>query len=115
MVKKLLWILFLAVVFVACYQLVPIYYRALSLDGICQENADIYHRYNKSYTQQRLIEDLDKIGIPPSNREIAITKQKDGILVEIYYEDTADFFGYYKKDYVFIEECTGVLSSVVAN
>jgi len=114
-VKKLFWILFLTLVFVVLYKVVPIYYRALSLDGICQENADFYHRYNKSYTQQSLNEDLDKIGVPPKQRETAITKTKKGIIVEIYYEDTADFFGYYKKDYVFVEECVGVLSSVVAN
>ena len=115
MAKKLFWILFLAIVFVILYQLVPIYYKALSLDGICQQNADIFHRYNKGYTKTRLSEDLDKIGIPPKQRETAITVTKDNVIVEIYYEDTADFFGYYKKDYVFVEECEGVLSSVVSN
>ncbi len=115
MAKKLFWILFLVIVFVVLYQLVPIYYKALSLEGICQENADIYHRYNHSYTNRKLDDDLNSLGIPPRQRETAITKTKEGIIVEIYYEDTADFFGYYKKDFVFIKECSGVLSSVVAN
>ena len=114
MAKKFFWILFLVIVFIVLYQLVPIYYRALSLDGICQKNADIYHRYTKGYTKQRLDEDLDYIGIPPRQRETAITVTKKDVIVEIYYEDTADFFGYYKKDFVFIEECRGVLSSIVS-
>lgn len=113
--KKLFWILFLVIFFVIAYQLVPIYYRALSLEGICQDNADIYHRYNKSYTEQQIKEALDSLGIPENKREIAVTATKDNVIVEIYYEDTANFFDYYKKDYVFIRECEGVLSSIVSN
>ena len=114
MIKKFLWIFLLAIVFVVGYQLVPIYYRALSLDGICKENADLFHRYNKRYIKQKLKEDLDKLGIPRNQRETALAKTKESVVVEIYYEDRADFFGYYKKDFVFIEECNGVLSSIVS-
>ena len=112
--KKLFWILFLAIFFVIAYQLVPIYYRAISLEGICQKNADIYHRYNKDYTMQRIIEELDNLGIQKKQREIAITLTKENVIVEIYYEDTANFFDYYKKDFVFVRECEGVLSSIVS-
>lgn len=114
MLKKLFWTLFLVFVFVVGYQLVPIFYKAFSLEGICQQNADIFHRYNAAYINQRLKEDLDRLGIPERQRETALTKTKDNIVVEIYYEDTADFFGYYKKDFVFIRKCNGVLTSVVA-
>ena len=114
MLKNIFWILVLVIVLSVGYQLVPIYYRAFSLDGICQENADLFHRYNKRYIKQKLREDLDKIGIPPNQRETALTKTKEKIIVEIYYEDTADFFGYYKKDFVFVQECDGVLTSIVS-
>jgi len=115
MAKKLFWVLFLVIIFVFAYKLVPIYYRAFALEGICAENADLFHRYNKPYIKNRLKDDLDGLGIPPSKRETALTKTKEKIIIEIYYEDTADFFGYYKKEFVFIEECNGVLSSVVSN
>lgn len=112
--KNIFWIFLLVIVLIVGYQLVPIYYRAFSLDGICQENADLFHRYNKRYIKQKLKEDLDKIGIPRNQRETALTKTKETIVVEIYYEDTADFLGYYKKDFAFFKECNGVLSSIVS-
>lgn len=115
MLKKLFWVIFLAFVFVLAYKFVPIYYRAFSLDGICKENADLVHRYTIITIKGRLKDDLDKLGIPPSKRETALIKTKEEIVVKIYYEDTADFFGYYKKEFVFFEECNGVLYSVVAN
>ena len=115
MSKKLFWVIFLAFVFVLAYKFVPIYYRAFALDTICKENADLVHRYNIIYIKARLKEDLDRLGIPPSKRETSLIKTKEKIIVEIYYEDTADFYGYYKKEFVFIEECNGVLYSVVAN
>jgi len=113
MLKNIFWILILVIVLIVGYQLVPIYYRAFSLEGICQENADLFHRYNKGYIKNKLNDDLDRINIPRNQRETALTKTKEVIIVEIYYEDTADFFGYYKKDYVFVKECNGVLTSVV--
>ena len=112
--KKLFWILFLVIFFVIAYQIVPIYYKAMSLEGICQKNADIYHRYTKNYTKQMLKEDLDRLGIPQNQRETAVNATKDSVIVEIYYEDTANFFNYYKKDFVFVRECEGVLSSIVS-
>ena len=114
MFKKLMWTIFLVIVFILGYKLAPIYYRAFSLESVCQVNADLFHRYNAAYITQRLSEDLDRLGIPKNKRETALTKTKEAIIVEIYYEDTADFFGYYKKDYVFIEDCEGVLTSIVA-
>ena len=113
MLKNIFWILMLVIVLIVGYQLVPIYYRAFSLDGICQENADLFHRYNKRYIKSKLDEDLDRLGIPRKQRETALTKTKESIVVEIYYEDTANFYGYYKKDFVFVKECNGVLSSIV--
>ena len=114
MLKNIFTILVLVIVLIVCWSVVPIYYKALSLNGICQENADLVHRYNKIYVKQQLKEDLDRLGIPQKQRETAITKTNEKIIVEIYYEDTADFFGYYKKDFVFVEECDGVLTSVIA-
>ena len=114
MLKNLFLIILFVVVLIVGYKVVPIYYRALSLEGICQENADLFHRYSTRYIKQKLKEDLDNIGIPRNQRETALTKTKENIIVEIYYEDTADFFGYYKKDFVFVNECKGVLTSVVS-
>ena len=113
MLKKLFWTIFLVLIFIIGFKLVPIYYAAISLEGICQENADLYHRYSKNYILTKINEELDHLGIPKNQREVAVTKTKEDVLVEIYYEDTADFFGYYTKDYVFIRECSGVLTSVV--
>ena len=115
LMKKVFWTLFLVVVFIIAAKLGPIYYRAFSLNGICQHHADIFHRYNKRYVQQVLNEELDKLGIPKNQREILLTKTKDNITVEIYYEDQANFFDYYKKDFEFIEQCEGVMDSVIAN
>ncbi|MGI9535318.1 MAG: hypothetical protein ACR2NW_10250 [Thermodesulfobacteriota bacterium] len=115
LLKKVFWILFLAALFIVAAKIGPIYYRAFSLSGICQHHADIFHRYNKKFVQTRLNEELDKLGIPKNQREIHLSKTKEKITVEIYYEDQANFFDYYKKDFVFIKECDGVLDSVIAN
>ena len=115
MLKKFLWTLFLVFIFIFAYKVVPIYYKAFALEGLCKENADLFHRYNKTYISKKMDEELERLGIPKKQRETALTKTKDEIVVEIYYEDTADFFGYYRKNYVFIEECEGVLRSVISN
>ena len=115
MLKNVLLTLVFVIILIVAWQLVPIYYKAFSLDGICQQNADLVHRYSEGHIKQQLNEDLDKLGIPEKQRETAITKTKENIVVEIYYEDEADFFGYYKKDFVFVEECYGVLTSIISN
>jgi len=115
LLKKVFWTVFLVLVFIIAAKIGPIYYKALSLPGICKESADIYHRYNKSYVKQQLNDQLDNLGIPKDQREIAMTKTKHNISVEIYYEDQANFFDYYKKDFEFLTECQGVLDSVIAN
>ena len=115
LLKKVFWTLFLVLLFIVAAKVGPIYYKAFSLGSLCKDHADIYHRYSKSYVTKVLNEELDKLGIPKKQREILLTKSLESITVEIYYEDQANFFDYYKKDFVFIEQCEGVLDSVIAN
>ena len=114
LLKKVFWTLFLVALFVVAAKIGPIYYKAFSLGGICKENADIFHRYNAKYVKQNLNEELAQLGIPKNQRETKLTKTKDNITIEIYYEDQANFFDYYKKDFEFYTECEGVLDSVIA-
>ena len=114
LIKKIFYTAFVIVVAIILIKVAPIYYRGLSLKSICKENADIFHRYSAKYVRMSINERLDKLGIPKNQREIALTKTLENIVVEIYYEDEANFFDYYKKDFYFIEECEGVLDSVLA-
>ena len=115
LLKKVFWALFIAAIAIILIRIGPIYYKAHAIKGLCKEHADIYHRYSSKYIKTVLNEELDKLGIPRNQREIALSKTKEKITLEIYYEDEANFFDYYKKDFFFLEECSGVLDSVIAN
>ena len=54
---------------------------------------------------------MSSVGIPREKRGHNVTVTNEGVFVDIYYEDTADFFGQYYKDYEFEVDCEGVLYS----
>ena len=114
-IKKLFSIILIALILVIAVKVVPIYYKAYALRGICKENADKYHKYKhhggKSYVYKQIDQELDRIGIQSDQREHNVTVNNEGVYVDIYYEDTADFFGQYYKDFEFEYQCEGVLSS----
>ena len=112
-ISSVFWILLLALIFYAGFKVVPIYYRGIfGIRGICQENADVYHKYGRGYVQSGISEMLRNIGIPKENSEFTITPKDDKIVISITYEDSATFFDRYTKDFEFEYECEGVLKSV---
>jgi hypothetical protein len=53
------------------------------------------------------------LGIPKDKREHTVTLTENAVVVTISYDDTADFFGKYQKDFSFYYECEGELKSVL--
>ena len=112
-VSKYFWILVVIILFIIGYQVAPIYYNYFSIRSICQEQADRYHRYNKSYISNRIEEKLSALGIPKNQRRYNITVTDEAIYIDMYYEDVANFFDRYSKKFVFNHRCEGVLESVL--
>ena len=111
--SSVFWILLLALIFYVGIKVVPIYYRGIfGIRGICQENAEVYHKYGRGYVQSGISEMLRNIGIPKENSEFSITPEDDNIVISITYRDSATFFDRYTKDFKFEYECEGVLKSV---
>lgn len=110
--KNIFWGLIILLVLIAAFKIVPIYYRANEIRNICNENADLYHKYNKKYITNVIEEELARLNIPRENVQYQLTKTEDAIFIEFLYEDTANFFDRYKKDFEFYFECEGVLSSI---
>jgi hypothetical protein len=112
-ISSVFWILLLALIFYVGFKVVPIYYRGIfGIRGICQENADVYHKYGRGYVHSGISEMLRNIGIPKEKSEFTITPKDDKIVISITYEDSATFFDRYTKDFEFEYECEGVLKSV---
>ncbi|NIP31560.1 MAG: hypothetical protein GTO02_18710 [Candidatus Dadabacteria bacterium] len=111
--KNLFWGTIVILLLVATFKIVPIYYRANELRNICKENADLYHRYNKKYIISSMEHEIEKLNIPRENIEYQLTKTKEAIFIELYYEDTANFFDKYEKDFEFYYKCEGVLESIL--
>ena len=112
-ISSVFWILLLALIFYAGFKVVPIYYRGIfGIRGICQENADVYHKYGRGYVHSGISEMLRNIGIPKEKSEFSITPEGDMIVIRIRYEDQASFFDRYTKYFEFDYECEGVLKSV---
>ncbi len=112
--KSIFWVLVLALIFYVGFKVVPIYYRGIiGLRSVCKEQADLYHKYGKEYVFRGLDESLDNLGIPKDKREHNVTIKENSVLVTITYEDMADFFGKYQRDFSFNYECEGVLKSVL--
>lgn len=112
--KSIFWVLVLALIFYVGFKVVPIYYRGvIGLRTVCKEQADLYHKYGREYVFKGLDEALDDIGIPKDKREQTVTLNENAVVVAITYEDTADFFGKYQKDFSFYYQCEGVLRSVL--
>ena len=115
--SSIFWLIVLVIIFYVGFKVVPIYYRGIiGIRGVCQENADLYHKYHKfkgsRYIEINIAESLDKMGIPPDKRHIGIRQGSDTIYITITYKDRANFQDYYTKDFEFQYECEGVLSSV---
>ena len=111
--KSVFWILVLALIFYIGFQIVPIYYKGVfGIRGICKENADVYHKYDRSYIHRTIDETLRDSGIPRNKSKFNIRVTDDKVIIWIYYRDTANFMDYYKKDFEFTYECEGVLDSV---
>jgi len=111
--KSIFWVLVLALIFYVGFKVVPIYYKGiLGLRTVCKEQADLYHKYGRDSVFRGLDESLESMGIPKNKRESTVTVKENSVVVTITYEDTADFFGKYQKDFTFYHECEGVLRSV---
>lgn len=103
--KKTFWTLLIICLIIVAWKLVPIFYHSIAIKSICKDNADRFFRYNKNYIMGTIDYDLKKLGIPRSNRQHNLTETPEGVYVEIYFEETADFFGYYQKKFEFYHEC----------
>lgn len=111
--SSIFWILLLALIFYVGFKIVPIYYRGIfGLRGVCQENADVYHKYGRIYVQNGVAEMLQNIGIPKEKSQFSVKEQGDKIVIYITYGDTATFFDRYTRDFEFDYECEGVRKAV---
>lgn len=111
--STIFWLVVLGLIIYAGFQVVPIYYRGLiGIRGVCKENADVYHKYGKSYIKTAMAEQLEGMGIPRDKRQVKVSQSGNSVIVWIRYEDSAVFFERYTKDFEFEYECEGVLSSV---
>lgn len=110
--SKYFWILVIVFVFLIGYKVVPVYYKYFAIRGICKEQVDRFHRYNKSYINQRLNENLVKLGIPKKNRSHNIAVTDDTVYIDIHYQEVVDFYGQYTRQFVFDHRCKGVTESV---
>ena len=111
--SAIFWLLILVLISYVGFKVVPIYYRGLiGIRAVCQENADIYHKYGKGYITTNIAESLEDMGIPAKKRQVSIRAGKDAVYVSIYYNDRANFEDYYVKDFKFSYQCEGVLTSI---
>lgn len=111
--SSIFWLLVLVLIFYVGIKIVPIYYRGIiGIRAVCQENADIYHKYGSEYLNSNIPEALEAIGIPKDNGQFGISVRNDAVYIWIEYHDTANFADYYVKNYEFEYECEGVLRSV---
>ena len=111
--SKILWVLVVILILIIAVKIVPIYHKAYSMRKLCQDYVDRQHRYGSEYITTRLNEEFDRIGIPKNQRDHKITVTEDAIILEIFYEDNANFFDYYDRDFKFYHQCEGVTESVV--
>ncbi|HVY54709.1 MAG TPA: hypothetical protein VHC46_03040 [Thermodesulfobacteriota bacterium] len=111
--SSVFWILLLALIFYVGFKIVPIYYRGIfGLRGVCQENADVYHKYGRAYVQNGISEMLQNIGIPKGKSQYSIEEEGDKIVIDITYRDSATFFDRYTRDFEFDYKCEGVSKAV---
>lgn len=111
--SSIFWLLVLVLISYVGFKVVPIYYKGIvGIRGVCQENADVYHKYGRGYIETGIAESLDKMGIPPEKRQVVIRRSDKMIHITIGYRDRANFEDYYVKDFEFQYECEGVLKSV---
>ncbi|MEW6145967.1 MAG: hypothetical protein AB1598_13205 [Thermodesulfobacteriota bacterium] len=112
-ISSIFWILLLALIFYVGFKVVPIYYRGIfGIRGVCQENADVYHKYGRGYVQTGISEMLRNIGIPKEKSRYSIKEEGDNIVISITYRDSATFFDRYTKEFEFDYECEGVRKAV---
>jgi hypothetical protein len=112
-IKLVFWLLVIGIAMYVGFKVVPIYYRGvIGLRGLCQENADVYHKYGPKYISNALEEQLTRAGIQPDKRKFSITRTEDAVVITIIYHDRVDFFGRYRKDFDFRYSCEGVLRSI---
>lgn len=111
--SSLFWLLVLVLIIYVGIKVVPIYYKGyIGIRGVCQENADVYHKWGRGYIDTGIAESLTDMGIPPEKRQVIIRKGDESIYITINYRDRANFEDYYIKDFEFQYECEGVLKSV---
>lgn len=111
--SSIFWLLVLVIISYVGFKVVPIYYKGIiGIRGVCQENADVYHKYGRGYIETDIAESLSHMGIPPEKRQVFIRRGDDAIHITINYRDRANFEDYYVKDFEFQHECEGVLKSV---
>lgn len=111
--KKLFWGIFIITALITAWKIVPIYYKSVAIRSVCKDNADRFYRYNKNYIMKTIDGDLNNLKIPISKRQHNVTKTEEGTYVEIYYEDVADFFGYYRKKFEFYHECKAAEEGII--
>lgn len=111
--SSIFWILLLALIFYVGFKVVPIYYRGIfGLRGVCQENADVYHKYGRTYVQNGISEMLRDIGIPKEKSQYSIKEEGDKIVISITYKDAATFFDRHTQGFEFSYECEGERKAV---
>lgn len=111
--SSIFWILLLVLIFYVGFKVVPIYYRGIfGLRGVCQENADVYHKYGRTYVQNGISEMLGDIGIPKEKSQYSIKEEGDKIVISITYKDTATFFDRHTQEFDFHYECEGERKAV---
>jgi hypothetical protein len=111
--SSIFWILLLALIFYVGFKIVPIYYRGIfGIRGVCQENADVYHKYGRNYVQSGISEMLQNIGIPKEKSQYSIKEEGDEIIIDITYKDSATFFDRHTQEFEFDYECRGVRKAV---
>lgn len=111
--KKTFWALFIITILILSWKIVPIYYKSIAIRSICKDNADRIYRYSPAYIKGSIDDQLNELNIPKSKRQHNVTKSEEGTYyVEIYFEETADFFGYYQKKFEFYHECKSEAAGV---
>jgi len=111
--KAIFWLLIFAVAVYVGFKVIPIYYKGIiGLRGVCNENADQYHKYGKRWVSLRVSEDLTNIGIPKAKRKYFVDVTDESVIITINYRDQATFLDRYTKVFFFSYDCEGVLTAV---
>lgn len=106
--KNILVVILACILLYLAFTVGPIIYRGVfGIRGICSEQVNRYKKYGSEFVFSRVEEEMSRIGIPEDNYEYSLKVDTDNktVYLEIYYEDTAEFVGDYKKKFDFSVQC----------